>query len=82
MLTIEEVAHRVFNKSTAGIYLDIRKGLLCPQIKVGERGSRLIRDEVNAVYQARVMGKSNNDIKTLVKELVAQRQTEGSNSVV
>ena len=68
----KDVAQRL-NKSIGGVYLDVRKGLLSPQIKTGERSSAFIVSEIERVIDARIKGMDNDEIRVLVAQIVAER---------
>ena len=54
-------------------YADVREGLLPPPVKLGRRASGWVASEIAAVQQARISGKTEEEIKTLVRSLVEQR---------
>lgn len=54
-------------------YAYIAQGLLPPPVKIGTRASGWLVSEIEAVKQARIIGKSNDEIKALVAQLVAAR---------
>jgi prophage regulatory protein len=54
-------------------YSDVKAGLLPPPVKLGRRASGWIAREVAAVQQARISGCSEEEIRTLVTQLVTQR---------
>jgi len=58
-------------KST--LYSQISKGLFTPQIKIGPRASGWPESEVAMINAARIAGKSDDEIKALVRDLVANR---------
>jgi len=60
-------------RSKSAQQLDEKAGLSCPPISIGERAVAYIKHEVIAVIQARIEGRSPEQIKCLVKELVANR---------
>ena len=64
-------------RSTA--YRDIRSGLLTPPVRLGKRSSGWPDDEIAAIVDARIAGKSDEEIRELVKQLIAAR-TSGSRS--
>ena len=68
----KDVAQRL-KKSIGGVYLDVRKGLLSPQIKTGERSSAFIVSEIERVIDARIKGMDNDEIRVLVSQIVAER---------
>jgi len=56
------------------IYDECRQGLLTPPIKQGKRSSAWPLSEILAVNRARIAGKTDDEIRSLVLELVAQRK--------
>jgi prophage regulatory protein len=54
-------------------YYDIQNGLFTRPVKLGERASAWPESEVAALNQARIAGKSNDEIRQLVAELEAAR---------
>ena len=60
-------------RSKSALQLDEKSKLFCPAISIGDRAVAYIKHEVEAIIQARIEGKSKEQIKALVKELVAKR---------
>lgn len=60
-------------RSKSSNYNDEQKGLCVPPISIGDRSVAYIKTEVLAVVQARIEGKTIDQIKTLVQELIANR---------
>lgn len=60
------------SKST--LHLKLLDGLIAPSISIGDRAVAFIEYEVLAVIAAQIQGQSKDEIRLLVKELVAQRQ--------
>tara|TARA_R110002167_G_scaffold55676_12_gene157997 strand:+ start:216 stop:464 length:249 start_codon:yes stop_codon:yes gene_type:complete len=60
------------SKST--LYSKINKSEFVPPVNIGDRAVAWISSEVDALIIAMAAGKSDIEIKTLVAELVAQRQ--------
>jgi prophage regulatory protein len=60
-------------RSKSALQLDEKAGLFCPPISIGERAVAYIKHEVEAIVQARIEGKTPEQIKTVVKELIANR---------
>jgi prophage regulatory protein len=58
----------------ATIYSYISKGIFPSQIKLGERIVAWIETEILAVNQARIAGKTEQEIQNLVNQLKIQRQ--------
>jgi prophage regulatory protein len=63
----------------SSVYAAIAKGLFTSPIKLGERASAWLQSEVTAIINARIAGKSNDEIKALVLELEAERKNAGAN---
>lgn len=61
-------------KSRTSLYEDIKAGLLTRPIKLGARAVGIPADEVRAINAARIAGKSNDEIKALVRKLEAARR--------
>ncbi len=51
-------------------------GLIPPPIKIGPRSVALPDTEVRSIQKARIAGATDDDIRTLVKRLVAARTRE------
>ena len=62
-----------FNIPPSTIYDHIEKGLFVRPIKLGERISGWLESECVAIMSARIAGKSEADIQTLVTDLQNQR---------
>jgi prophage regulatory protein len=54
-------------------YYDVKNGLFTRPVKIGKRASAWPAHEVAAINQARIAGKSDEEIKKLVAELEAAR---------
>lgn len=61
-----------FSKST--LFTQINQGLMPKPISLGNRAVGYLQHELDAVLSARIAGQSNEEIKQLVKYLVAKRQ--------
>jgi prophage regulatory protein len=57
------------------LHNDVRNGLLPPPIQIGSRWSAWPSDEVDAILRARIAGRSKDQQRELVRELVAKRQS-------
>jgi prophage regulatory protein len=62
------------SRSRSSHYLDVQKGLWTPPIKIGERSSGYPDDEVAILMEAYRRGKSLDQIRTLVVDLISTRQ--------
>lgn len=60
-------------RSKSALFLDEKNGLLCPAISIGDRAVAYIKYEVEQVVNARISGKSKDEIIALVKNLLANR---------
>lgn len=60
------------SRSTA--FTQLKDGLLPPSISLGQRSRGYIVSELDAVLSARIAGCSDDQIKELVKSLVANRK--------
>ena len=56
------------------IYWRIGRGEFVPPIKQGERAAAFILEEIDAVMRARAAGASVEEIRALVRKLVAARR--------
>jgi prophage regulatory protein len=56
------------------LYDKIKRGLFVPPVKIGARSSGFPQHEVNAINAARISGKSDDQIRKLVRELVEARK--------
>jgi prophage regulatory protein len=61
-------------RSKSALQLDEKAGLICPPISIGDRAVAYIKYEVEAVIQARIEGQAPEQIKSLVADLILQRQ--------
>lgn len=66
------IAASGYSRST--IYLLIAQGLFVKQISIGARAVGWPSDEVDALNDARIAGKSDDEIRTLVANLEAARK--------
>ncbi len=64
---------RLTQRSKSSLYLDEQNGVFCPSVSIGNRAQAYLKHEVEAVIQARIEGKSEQQIKALVQELINQR---------
>jgi len=61
-----------YSRST--IYLYISKGLWVKSIRIGERAIGFLATEIDALNAARISGKSDDEIRSLVIKLEAARK--------
>jgi prophage regulatory protein len=60
--------------SRATLYQRIKEGLLTPPVSLGLRAVGWPDSEIKAINAARIAGKSDSEIRELVKSLVAARK--------
>lgn len=60
-------------KKRSALYADVSAGLLTPPVPIGARSVAWPRHEHQAIAAARVAGKSAEEIRELVRKLVAER---------
>jgi len=61
--------------SKSAHYEDIQNGLMTPGVNLGGRSVAWPEDEIIAINNALIAGKSKDEIKELVKKLIADRKT-------
>ncbi len=60
-------------KPKSTVYREIGEGLLPPPVRISERASGWPDNEIDAVNHARLLGKSNEELKEIVSGLVRAR---------
>ena len=73
ILRMPAVKGRAGHRSDASIYNAIRDGLWTTGVAIGQRAKGWPDYEVDAIIKARVAGKSDDQIRELVKDLHAKR---------
>lgn len=63
-----------YGRGRSSIYSDISGGLFVPPVLAGKRCSAWPSDEVDAIIAARIAGKTEDEIRALVRKLVAARR--------
>lgn len=64
--------------SNSNFYNKVSAGLLPPPIKLSARSSACLESELDAVLAARAAGAGDDEIRILVKDLVARRSAEAA----
>lgn len=67
------LVEQAMGKSSSTLYRDIQKGVLTKPVSIGGDRVAWPANEIQAINQARIAGKSDADIKLLVIELEALR---------
>jgi len=73
ILRLPAVKGRFGHRSDASVYNDIRDGLFTIGVAIGQRAKGWPDYEVDAIITARIAGKSDDQIRELVKALHAKR---------
>ncbi|MCX7241190.1 MAG: AlpA family phage regulatory protein [Burkholderiales bacterium] len=73
ILRIQSVKGEMGHRSHASIYNAINHGLFTKPVKIGQRAVGWPDSEVEAINAARIAGKSEAEIRELVKRLHAKR---------
>jgi prophage regulatory protein len=60
-------------RSRAQLYVDIKRGVMTPPVRIGEKLSAWPSNEVDALNRAEIGGATKDELRTLVQQLVAQR---------
>jgi len=74
LLRLRSLLDQGYPKGRSSFYEDIRAGLFPKGVAIGARARAWPSDEVDAVRDARIAGKSDDDIRALVKKLEAARK--------
>ncbi len=77
MLRMPMVKGKAGHRSDASIYNAIRDGLFTTGVAIGKRAKAWPDYEIDAINAARIAGKSDAEIRELVKALHAQRTQAG-----
>lgn len=75
ILRMPAVKFETGHRSHASIYTAIKAGLFTKPVPIGQRSVGWPSHEVQAIIAARIAGKSEIEIRALVKRLEAQRAT-------
>lgn len=68
-----KIVEQITGESRSTIYRKIQRGLFTRPVKIGGERVAWPANEVAAINQARIAGKSEGDIKELVEQLHAER---------
>jgi prophage regulatory protein len=83
-MPIQFIRPRVLNSrrgtSNTTTYRHVAEELLPPPIRIGPNTSVFIEHEIDAIDQARLAGKSDDEIRTLVRQIVAARSANSANN--
>lgn len=74
ILRITPLKEKMGFGSNSTVYAHVEDGVLTPPFKIGLRASGWPEHEADAINAARMAGKSNDEIRELVKTLTAKRQ--------
>ena len=73
ILRLPEVKRRRGFRADASVYNEVRDGLFTTGVAIGQRSKGWPDYEIDAINSARVAGKSDSEIRNLVKVLHAKR---------
>ena len=73
LLRLPDVKRAHGHRSDASVYNAIRDGLFTTGVAIGQRAKAWPDFEVNAIVAARIAGKTDAEIRELVKALHAKR---------
>jgi len=73
ILRLPTVKGKMGHRADASVYNAIRAGLMTTGVAIGQRAKGWPDYEVDAINAARVAGKSDDEIRELVKSLHAKR---------
>lgn len=76
LLRIPVVLHERGDRSRSAHYQDIKDGLFTPSVPIGARAVGWPASEVAALNAARIAGKTDDEIRALVVNLIAIRKAE------
>lgn len=74
---LDQVKSRSGHRATSTVYGLIKSGLFPKQVRIGQRSVGWASHEIDAVIDARIAGKSDAEIQSLVKQLHANRANAG-----
>jgi prophage regulatory protein len=81
LIPLSAVSDARRNQSKAGIYNNIKDGLLPHPVKLG-RSSAWVENEIQAINTAIIKGASDDEIRQLVRELEASRTAAGNEETI
>jgi prophage regulatory protein len=61
-------------RSRPQLYIDIKRGTMTPPVRLGCKISAWPSHEIDALNRAEIAGASQDELRALVQQLVAQRQ--------
>lgn len=62
-------------KGRATLHEDVQRGVLSPPVKLGSRWAAWPEHEIDQILRARIAGWSDDQLRNLVKRLVAERKS-------
>ena len=75
LLRIAHVKDKFGYRSDSSVFTSVNDGLLPPGINIGTRSKAWPEYEIDSVIAARIAGKNEIEIKTLVKNIVNARKS-------
>lgn len=81
ILRIESVKAEFGHRSNASIYQRVRAGLFTKPVQIGQRAVGWPDSEVKAIARAHIAGRTDDEIRELVKQLHAKRAAMGDEAI-
>lgn len=75
MLRMSEVVKR-YGRGRSTTYSDVKAGLMVPPVELGARCSAVPEHELNSILAARLAGQPDDEVRALVRRLVADRANQ------
>jgi prophage regulatory protein len=72
LLRLDTVVSRR-GRSRPQLYIDIKRGVMTPPVRLGEKLSAWPSHEIDALNRAEIGGATQDELRALVLQLVAQR---------
>lgn len=63
-------------RGRTALFDDVKAGLLPPPIKIGARAVAWVERECSAVLESRIAGANDEQVRQLVRKLVAERASK------
>jgi prophage regulatory protein len=74
LLRIDRVKERIGHCANSTVYLHVNDNLITKPVKIGPRASAWPEHEIDKIVAARISGKTDDEVRKLVKELTANRE--------
>ena len=75
MLRLPKVKEKTGRDANSTIYQDVENELITKPVNIGPRASGWPEHEIDVIVAARISGKSDDEVRQLVKELMGKRKS-------